>query len=399
MFYNNNRRNGSGGGGGVGGGGGSRDSTGDYCIELCVPIAPKYKTKKTVALCIMALVIYTFLVSVINISILSIGMRSHDHRTSSVLTTTTSPVVNNTQVSNPQLDQAKLTYIESLIDVCWVIIIASKSTSDSTFLEPCDSHSLCCSTTTMWVSNFFVSLLHLCLLSFCVKIGIKDQLANTNHQNAANVRKCIGIKTHRSSTAKSLFASLIQRSGSQISRADNLTIVGFGVTYLWRSSKSVERAGRYWVYRWWSTPNNNETIRSIQLFVNNTPDTPPEKYQFQGRGVITLAGNGDTYYRALTWVRLVKHFGCKLPIEVGIIVWKLSTVLYWSSDCSIPKVWYLEGELNETMIETVKSLGATPRCASEASLPAPVQKEYENDRNFQVRTSLTNSHISLLTSH
>ena len=108
---------------------------------------------------------------------------------------------------------------------------------------------------------------------------------------------------------------------------------------------------------------DNETITAYQenwksfMKGDGLPGQPD--YQ-QTRGIVMVAGNRDTFERALTSLKMLRHQDCHLPVEI----------------------WHLPDELpSNTTVEALNRLNAAPRDLSEPSLPRPMQ--YRRDAEKQ----------------
>lgn len=107
---------------------------------------------------------------------------------------------------------------------------------------------------------------------------------------------------------------------------------------------------------------------TIQLYKNawksfiQKENGKPKDGQFQGRGIIFVAGNRDTLQRTVTSIRLLRRYGCSLPIEV----------------------WYFtpeerpspQGEME------LQSLGATARDLADEKLPRPMKHRRDADKQY-----------------
>jgi hypothetical protein len=85
---------------------------------------------------------------------------------------------------------------------------------------------------------------------------------------------------------------------------------------------------------WWHWPNVQEAQR--QLVSDSITIVPPYSGGYQGRGIVIVGGGR---YAAATYVtvRVLRHVGCELPIQV----------------------WHLAGEMDEAMRRLLSPLGVT----------------------------------------
>lgn len=81
---------------------------------------------------------------------------------------------------------------------------------------------------------------------------------------------------------------------------------------------------------------------------------------FIGKGIVLVAGNRDTFQRALTTIKLLRHMHhCNLDIEV----------------------WHLSDEKpSALMINELTALGATARDLSYSNLPRPIEHRRDADK-------------------
>ncbi|KAI7857955.1 mannosyltransferase putative-domain-containing protein [Circinella umbellata] len=79
-----------------------------------------------------------------------------------------------------------------------------------------------------------------------------------------------------------------------------------------------------------------------------------------------VAGNRDTFERALTSVKVLRRQDCHLPVEI----------------------WHLPDELpSDATLEALNELGAVPRDLSEPSLPRPMQYRRDTEKQFQIKAA------------
>ncbi|KAG2218095.1 hypothetical protein INT45_000018 [Circinella minor] len=114
---------------------------------------------------------------------------------------------------------------------------------------------------------------------------------------------------------------------------------------------------------------DNESVTAYQenwksfMKSDGLPDQPD--YQ-QTRGVVMVAGNRDTFERALTSVKMLRHQDCHLPVEI----------------------WHLPDELpSDATVEALNELGAVPRDLSESFLPRPMQYRRDTEKQFQIKAA------------
>lgn len=85
----------------------------------------------------------------------------------------------------------------------------------------------------------------------------------------------------------------------------------------------------------------------------------PKEGQFRGRGIVFVAGNRDTFSRALVAVKLLRHYGCILPVEI----------------------WHLPDENpSQDIVHELLAHNAIPRDLSEEGLPRPVTERRDADK-------------------
>lgn len=81
--------------------------------------------------------------------------------------------------------------------------------------------------------------------------------------------------------------------------------------------------------------------------------------QYEGTGIVFTAGNKDTLSRAMTILRLIRDYGCDLPVEV----------------------WHLSDETpGNREIEELVALNAINKDLSDPSLVRPVQKKRDAEK-------------------
>lgn len=88
------------------------------------------------------------------------------------------------------------------------------------------------------------------------------------------------------------------------------------------------------------------------MATDNEANTDPDAYDFHGRGIVLVAGNRDTFDRALTAIKLLRlHLSCNLPVEV----------------------WHLPDEHpSDDIKKQLEEYGATPRNLADSTLPRPM---------------------------
>ncbi|KAI8640683.1 mannosyltransferase putative-domain-containing protein [Parasitella parasitica] len=103
-----------------------------------------------------------------------------------------------------------------------------------------------------------------------------------------------------------------------------------------------------------------------QKFVSSVEHTHMPR-GVSGRGIVLVAGNGDTFDRALTTIKLLRHLQrCKLNIEV----------------------WHLSDEQpSQAMRQELEDLGATPRDLSDPQLVRPIIHRRNADKQFQIKAA------------
>lgn len=99
--------------------------------------------------------------------------------------------------------------------------------------------------------------------------------------------------------------------------------------------------------------------RRWQKFISNVKHTHIPGI-FNGRGIVLVAGNGDTFQRALTAIKLLRNMHHS---ELDIEVWHLS-----------------DEQPTETMIEELESLNAIPKDLSDPKLVRPIQHRREAEK-------------------
>ena len=88
------------------------------------------------------------------------------------------------------------------------------------------------------------------------------------------------------------------------------------------------------------------------MATDNEANTDPDIYMFHGRGIVLVAGNRDTFDRALTAIKLLRlHLSCNLPVEI----------------------WHLPDEHpSDDIKKQLDEYGATARNLAESTLPRPM---------------------------
>lgn len=107
---------------------------------------------------------------------------------------------------------------------------------------------------------------------------------------------------------------------------------------------------------------------TIQMYKNawknfiRKENVKPKDGQFQGRGIVFVAGNRDTLQRTVTSIRLLRHYGCSLPVEV----------------------WYFTAQERPSpqAERELESLGATARDMADEKLPRPMQERRDADKQY-----------------
>lgn len=91
----------------------------------------------------------------------------------------------------------------------------------------------------------------------------------------------------------------------------------------------------------------------------------------KGRGIVFVAGNRDTFARALTSIKLLRQYGCALPVEI----------------------WHLPDEQpDEEQARELQDVGAVARDLAEQSLPRRIDHRRDADKQFQIKAaSIINS--------
>ncbi|HEX4612617.1 MAG TPA: hypothetical protein VH092_30765, partial [Urbifossiella sp.] len=84
--------------------------------------------------------------------------------------------------------------------------------------------------------------------------------------------------------------------------------------------------------RWWEWPNVQEAVR--RGATEAIARTPPYPGGFAGRGVV-IAGGGPYFASAYVTVRVLRHLGCTLPVEL----------------------WHLAGEVTDAMRDVLRPYG------------------------------------------
>ncbi|KAI8338588.1 mannosyltransferase putative-domain-containing protein [Chlamydoabsidia padenii] len=103
-----------------------------------------------------------------------------------------------------------------------------------------------------------------------------------------------------------------------------------------------------------------------QSFISREKKKSRPKSFRNPRGIVLVAGNGDTFYRALTTIKILRHHGCTLPVEV----------------------WHLNDEQpSETMVKELHDLQAQPRDLSEKHLMKPIDHRTGSDKQFQIKVA------------
>ncbi|KAI8097722.1 mannosyltransferase putative-domain-containing protein [Halteromyces radiatus] len=94
--------------------------------------------------------------------------------------------------------------------------------------------------------------------------------------------------------------------------------------------------------------------------------SPTRKSFKASRGIVLVAGNGDTFQRALTTTKLLRHYGCSLPIEV----------------------WHLNDEQpNDTLMVQLLKVKALPRDLSDHHLLRPIDHRRGGNKQFQIKVA------------
>lgn len=96
-----------------------------------------------------------------------------------------------------------------------------------------------------------------------------------------------------------------------------------------------------------------------QNFVADLPPYSNFSDRYDGTGIVFTAGNKDTLNRTLTIIRLLRDYGCDLPVEV----------------------WHLANETpSSNEVEVLLSLNAVSKDLSVPSLVRPVQKKRDAEK-------------------
>ena len=91
---------------------------------------------------------------------------------------------------------------------------------------------------------------------------------------------------------------------------------------------------------WWNDADVQQQHRDkATRFIQTIPRYPDH---FEGRGIV-VTGGGKYFVSAYITIRVIRHVGCKLPIEL----------------------WYLDGEMDDEMVDMVAEHGVTCHNASE----------------------------------
>ncbi|ORZ10142.1 mannosyltransferase putative-domain-containing protein [Absidia repens] len=92
----------------------------------------------------------------------------------------------------------------------------------------------------------------------------------------------------------------------------------------------------------------------------------PTSKIFKGSGIVLVAGNGDTFTRALTTIKLLRNYGCSLPIDV----------------------WHLNDEQPTVeMAKELNDLQAQPRDLSDKNLIRPIDERRGASKQFQIKVA------------
>ncbi|KAG2184675.1 hypothetical protein INT43_000588 [Umbelopsis isabellina] len=103
-----------------------------------------------------------------------------------------------------------------------------------------------------------------------------------------------------------------------------------------------------------------------QEFVTNLPPYSNYSQQFEGTGIVFTAGNKDTLNRTVTVIKLLRQYGCNLPVEV----------------------WHLDDEKpNDIENEELLSLNAASKDLSDSKLVRPIQKKRDAEKQFQIKAA------------
>ncbi|KAG0163950.1 hypothetical protein DFQ30_010739, partial [Apophysomyces sp. BC1015] len=93
---------------------------------------------------------------------------------------------------------------------------------------------------------------------------------------------------------------------------------------------------------------------------------PPKRRLSKGRGIVLVAGNRDTFARALTTIKVLRNYQCTLPIEV----------------------WHLPDEQpSATLKDQLTRLDAVPRNLATGSVRPVQQRRHNADKQFQIKAA------------
>ncbi|KAI7879378.1 hypothetical protein K492DRAFT_178835 [Lichtheimia hyalospora FSU 10163] len=103
------------------------------------------------------------------------------------------------------------------------------------------------------------------------------------------------------------------------------------------------------------------------MATDNEANTDPDAYLFHGRGIVLVAGNRDTFDRALTAIKLLRlHLSCNLPVEI----------------------WHLPDEHpSDDIKKQLDEYGATARNLAESTLPRPMGERTTAEKQFQIKAA------------
>lgn len=105
----------------------------------------------------------------------------------------------------------------------------------------------------------------------------------------------------------------------------------------------------FWVHLTDNTINTYK--RRWQRFISNMKQTKIPTQDMRGQGIVFIAGNRDTFHRALTSIKLLRKYKCVLDIEI----------------------WHLHDEQpTHEMKKELLSLNALARDLSDSTLPKPI---------------------------
>ncbi|KAI9484767.1 mannosyltransferase putative-domain-containing protein [Zychaea mexicana] len=106
------------------------------------------------------------------------------------------------------------------------------------------------------------------------------------------------------------------------------------------------------------------------FMLNELPANPEYEHK---RGIVLVAGNSDTFERALTAVKMLRRYDCPLPVEV----------------------WHLHDESpSNATVQALNELGAVPHDLSGQALPRPVQHRRNAEKQFQIKAAaVINAHF------